>query len=121
MEKLRDDMVNTWFRRWDKALENLPLVHQRYNDALEQIYREGKSSYPRKFRSLTDFLLQYENCIFCKSQMIDLLSRFPDEVKNPKTRAENHKKKWGVEFFSQNDVKKAIAEVRRAALEFFDN
>lgn len=113
-------MTDTWFKRWDKALQNLPLVHKKYNDALEQIYNEGKSVYPKKFRSLTDFLIQYQNSIFCKSQLIDLLSRFP-EVKDPKTRAENHKKRYGIEYFSQADVRTAIDEVKRAAREFFDN
>ena len=52
--------------------------------------------------------------------MIELLSRFP-EVKDPKTRAENHKKRYGIEYFSQADVRTAIDEVKRAAREFFDN
>lgn len=120
LEKLKKDMTDTWFKRWDKALQNLSLVHKKYNDALEQIYNEGKSAYPKKFRSLTDFLIQYQNSIFCKTQMIELLSRFP-EVKDPKTRAENHKKRYGIEYFSQADVRTAIDEVKRAAREFFDN
>ena len=69
-----------WYTRLDKALKNLDKVHQRYNDELERIYKEEKDAFPVKFRSLTDFLIQYQNCIFCKAQMVDLLSRF-DEVK----------------------------------------
>ena len=62
-----------WYIRLDKALKNLDKVHQRYNDELEKIYKEEKNSFPVKFRSLTDFLIQYQNCIFCKAQMVDLL------------------------------------------------
>ena len=79
-------------------------MHQRYNDELERIYKEEKDAFPVKFRSLTDFLIQYQNCIFCKAQMVDLLSRF-DEVKNPETRAKNHKKRYGIEYFSKKDEK----------------
>ena len=51
--------------------------------------------------------------------MIDLLSRF-DEVKNPETRAKNHKKRYGIEYFSKMDVEYAVAEIKRAAEKFFE-
>lgn len=107
-----------WYTRLDKALKNLDKVHQRYNDELEKIYKEEKDAFPVKFRSLTDFLIQYQNCIFCKAQMVDLLSRF-DEVKNPETRAKNHKKRYGIEYFSKRDVEYAVAEIKRASEKFF--
>lgn len=117
---LKKEFTCSWFQRWDKALNNIDIVHKAYNDALEQLYKEDKNAYPTRFRSLTDFLIQYQDCIFCKAQMIDLLSRF-GEVKNPKTRAENHKKRYGIEYFSQKDVQRAIQEIKRATKEFFDN
>jgi len=95
--------------KWNKVLKNLDKVQQRYNDELEKLYKEDKNAYPCRFRSLTDFIIQYQDCIFTKKQMIDLLSRF-DEVKNPKTRAENHKKRYGIEYFSQKDVQMAMEE-----------
>ena len=116
---LKREFTDGWFRRWDKAIENLDLVQKTYNDALEQVYRADKNAYPTRFRSMTDFLIQYQDCIFCKAQMIDLLSRFPEEVKNPVTRAENHKKRYGIEYFSKKDVQRAIKEVKRATSEFF--
>jgi hypothetical protein len=115
---LEKEFTDGWFTRWDKAIKNIDKVHQRYNEELERLYREDKNSYPTRFRSLTDFLIQYQDCIFCKAQMIDLLSRF-DEVKNPKTRAENHKKRYGIEYFSKKDVVAAVEEVKRATREFF--
>lgn len=118
---IKKEFTDGWFKRWDKAINNLDLVHKRYNDELEELYKSGKNAYPTKFRSLTDFLIQYQGCIFCKTQMIDLLSRFPDEVSNPIVKAENHKKRYGIEYFSKNDVKKAILEIKRATTEFFEN
>lgn len=119
MDKLKTDMIDRWFSRWDKAIQNLPLVWQRYNDELEKIYNADKEAYPKKFRSLTDFLIRYQGCIFCKAQLVDLLKRFP-EVKNPEWRAINHKRRYGCEFFSEADVKAAVNEVKRATLEFFN-
>lgn len=119
---LKAEFQTGWFRRWDKAIENIDKVHKTYNDALEQLYKEDKNAYPTRFRSLTDFLIQYQDCIFCKAQMIDLLSRF-DEVgaARAKTRAENHKKRYGIEYFSKKDIQRAIKEIKRATNDFFDN
>ena len=117
---LKGEFTEGWFRRWDKAIENLDLVQLTYNDSLEQIYKSDKNAYPTRFRSLTDFLIQYQDCIFCRAQMIDLLSRFPDEVNNPVNRAKNHKQKYGIEYFSKNDVRQAIQEIKRATYEFFE-
>lgn len=118
MELLKKEFTDGWFDRWDKAIQNTDKVHKRYNDELEKLYKEDRKAYPTRFRSLTDFLIQYQDCIFCKAQMIDLLSRF-EEVKDPKTRAENHKKRYGIEYFSKKDVQTAINEVKRATREFF--
>lgn len=118
MEILKAEFTDGWFARWDKAMKNIDKVHQRYNDELEKIYKEDKNSHPTRFRSLTDFIIQYQDCIFCKAQMVDLLSRF-EEVKDPKTRAENHKKRYGIEYFSKKDVEQAVAEVKRATEAFF--
>ena len=118
MKLLKKEFTDGWFQRGDKAIQNIDKVHKKYNDELEKIYKEDRNSYPTRFRSLTDFLIQYQDCIFCKAQMIDLLSRF-EEVKNPKQRAENHKKRYGIEYFSKKDVQAAINEVKRATREFF--
>lgn len=117
---LKTEFVDAWGKRWDKAIQNLTLVHKTYNDALERLYKEDRNAYPTRFRSLTDFIIQYQDCIFCKAQLIDLLSRF-EEVKDPKIRAENHKKRYGLEFFSKKDVVAAVKEIKRATNEFFES
>lgn len=117
---LKNEFVDGWSTRWNKAINNFKLVQTTYNDALEKLYLENKNAYPKKFRSLTDFCIQYQDCIFCKAQMIDLLSRFKDEVKDPICRAENHKKRYGIEYFSRKDLEYAIEEIKRATVTFFD-
>lgn len=117
---LRTEFTDGWFRKWDKAIKNLDKVHKIYNDNLERLYREDKNAYPVRFRSLTDFLIQYQDCVFCRAQMVDLLSRFPEEVRDPRKKADNHKRKYGIEYFSKSDVQKAVAEIKRATLEYFE-
>lgn len=68
---------------------------------------------------MTDFLLQYQDCIFCKKQLIEFLERFPDRIKNPVSYAENFKKRYKIEYFSPKDVRYAIKEILRAARTFF--
>lgn len=118
---LKREFTEGWFRRWDKAIKNLPEVQKRYNDELEKIYREDKNAYPCRFTSLREFIMQYQDCIFCKAQMIDLLTRLDGECSNPTTYAENYKKRYGIEYFSQKDVEQAIEEIKRATNEFFEN
>lgn len=69
---------------------------------------------------MTDFLLQYQDCIFCKKQLIEFLERFPDKIKNPVSYAENFKKRYRIEYFSPKDVRFAVSEIMRAAGAFFD-
>ena len=117
MAALQQEFTEAWDKRWKEAKKNLKRVQDTYNDALVQAYKEGLDSKPVQFRSLTDFLIQKQDCIFTSRQMIDLLRRLG--VDNPENRAKYHKKKYGIEYFSQADVDYAIREIRRAALEFF--
>lgn len=116
---IKKEFIEKWFTRWDKALKNLDKVQERYNDELVRIYKDGKNAYPCRFLTLREFLMQYQDCIFSKKQMIDLIERI-GEVKTPKNYAENYKKRYGIEYFSQKDIERAIAEVKRAILEFFN-
>lgn len=117
---IKKEFVEHWFQRWDKALKNLDKVQDRYNDELERLYWEGKNAFPRRFVTLREFLMQYQDCIFTKKQMVDLLTRLEGECKNPESYAENFKKRYKIEYFSQKDVEYAIGEVKRAILEFFN-
>lgn len=119
---IKKEFTEGWFRRWDKAMMNTDKVHKTYNNELERIYRKGKNAYPTEFRSLTDFLIHYQDCIFCKEQMVDLLSRFEEVgMGKAKTRAENHKKRYGIEYFSKSDLRKAVEEIKRATNEYFES
>lgn len=117
MLMLRDEFTAGWAARWDKARRNLEVVQDIYNDELVKKYMAGKNAYPVQFRSLTDFLIQNQNSIFSSMQMERLLARLG--VPNPKNRARYHKQKYGIEYFSKQDVEFAIREIERATKEYF--
>lgn len=110
--------TETWFNRWDKAIQNLKGVEQRYNDELEKIWWRDKDARPCIFEGLKGFIMRYQDCIFTRRQLIDLITR-TGESANPESYAKKYKKRYGIEYFSKKDVEYAIAEIKRATLEFF--
>lgn len=119
-EEISDRFIEEWERRLDKSVEKYKEMQMKYNAELEQIYMRDKDNFPRSFKSINSFLMQYQECIFTKDQMIDLLQRF-DEVKNPVNKAKNYKQKYGIEYYSIEDVKQAVDEIKRAVKVFFNS
>lgn len=119
LEDINREFVIEWYKRWQKAVatDNLKNVWYKYNCELAKIYQEDKAAYPVRFRSLTDFLIQYQDCIFCHRQLVELLELIG--VDNAESRARNHKKRYGIEYFSKSDLKKAVEEIKRATEKFF--
>lgn len=119
MELLKREFTEGWDERWNKAKKNLKLVQDVYNSALVKKYYEGLNVRPVQFRTITDFLIQHQQSIFTSMQMVDLLKRLG--VTNAESRAKYHKKKYGIEYFSQQDVDYAIKEIKRATRHFFES
>ena len=92
------------------------------NYHLERLYKKDltKPKKERDYISLNAFLMQYREAIYCRGQMIDLLSRF-DEVKNPKKKADRFKEKHKIEYFSQSDLNKIIDVLREKTEEYFNS
>lgn len=117
MELLKKEFTDEWGNRWNKAKDNLKAVQDIYNDALVKEYQNGINIRPVQFRTLTDFIIKNQNRIFTSMQLVDLLKRLG--VENPENRAKYHKKKYGIEYFSKQDVEYAINELARATKEYF--
>lgn len=116
---LKKEFTTGWETRWNKARENLKLVQDTYNEELVKKYYQTKNSYPVQFRTLTDFLIRYQESIFTSRQMINLLKCLG--IENAENRAKYHKKRYGIEYFSQKDVDFAIREIKRASRTYFEN
>jgi hypothetical protein len=114
-ELLQQEFLNNWLDRLRKALDRTVMleVQNRYNKALSDIYLSNKSNY----RTLTDFVLAYQHCIYTRSQLIDLVDRCGS--KNSIEYAKKIKNRYKIEFFSKADIRYAITEIQRAMKEFF--
>lgn len=121
MDLLKKSLTKSWFEKLDAASKNFDYVQRFYNDNLEQIYREitDASNLSMRVRSATDFIMWYQDCIFTRKQLIDLYRRL-DSSTDPVLRADNHKRRYGMEFFSKSDMRIAVAEIKRAVTEFFE-
>ena len=119
VKDLWHEFMEHWFARWDKAFACYGQTYRKYNQELICIYRNGKDAFPKEFLSLTDFLIKYQNCIFCKEQMVELIE-MTGEVENPDVRVKNHKTRYGCEFFGEKDIQAAISEIKRATTQYFN-
>lgn len=117
---LEQELMDKWFRRLDKASQSFKGVQVRYNDQLEKLYKEDlkKPKKQREYMNLTAFLMQYKECIFTTSQMVDLLSRF-EEVRTPANRAKNFKQRHHIEYISQTDINVVIGAIKRCIRSYF--
>lgn len=118
---LQKVFMEDWFNRWDKSLSCIEEMSAKYNAELKKIYKEGKEKSQAGFRSLTDFLIQYESCIFSREQMVNLISLADDTVKNPPKRVSNFKQKYGADFYTEKDIKYVINEIKRATDQYFNS
>lgn len=109
-----------WAEKWGKALKNYWLMQVQYNNELEELYKENSNTFPKVFRGLTAFIIQYQECIFSKSQLIELFGRF-SEVKNARNRERNHRQRQGIIYYSEDDVKVAISEIQNAMQKYFES
>lgn len=111
-----------WFERLDKAREMFKEVQEESNRQLEKLYKEDlkKKKRDRDYLSLNAFLMQYRECIYCRKQMIDLLSRF-DEIGDPEKKADKFKEKHKIEYFSQRDIDFLIEVLKKKLIEYFES
>lgn len=121
-DSIRKEFLYRWPARWNRAIKRMQDVEQRYNDRLEELYKEdlAKDKRDRDYLNLTAFLMQYKECIFSSRQMVDLLSRF-DEVTDPRQKARSFKSHHRIEYFSQTDLKVIVEALNVATEQYFES
>lgn len=119
---LEYQFLQKWFERLDKAREMFKDVQEESNKNLEKLYKEDlmKKKRDRDYLSLNAFLMQYRECIYCRRQMIDLLSRF-EEVEAPEKKADKFKEKHKIEYFSQRDIDFLVDVLKKKLIEYFES
>ena len=111
-----------WFERLDKARGMFKEVQEESNRQLEKLYKDDlkKKKRDRDYLSLNAFLMQHRECIYCRKQMIDLLSRF-DEIGDPEKKADKFKEKHKIEYFSQRDIDFLVDVLKKKLIEYFES
>ena len=119
---LEYQFMERWFERLNKAKKCFKEVQQEANDHLEKLYKEDlkKDKKDRNYVSLTAFLLQHKESIYCTAQMVDLLGRF-EEVTNPERKAKKFKEKHNIEYFSQRDLDHIVKVLENKTKEYFNS
>lgn len=116
---LQKEFAENWVKRLEKATQNYKNVKERYNLNLSRLYLEDqkKPQKERVYLSLNAFLLQYQHCIFCTAQMVDLLRKIG--VENPESKAKNFKNRHSIEYFSQKDLLIVTAAIKKKIKNYF--
>lgn len=112
-----------WCVRLDKAItaDNFNRLTSRINISLVERFKEWSKL---KGHTLSNFITQYENCIFTSRQLENLLTQLNEKnltiIYNCKESAKKYKKRYGLEFFSLNDLKVYKAKLIESGAGFFE-
>ena len=114
VDAMRHEFCTHWIKRLRKSTtpEKLKQVRQRYNNELLADYQQSKDD-------LTTFLCINRDRFFTSKQMSDFLDAIGYQG-NSREKVRNFKKRKGIEFFSDRDIKTAVDEIERAIQGFFD-
>lgn len=114
IDAMQHEFCTHWMKRLRKSTtpEKLKQVRERYNKELLADYAECRDD-------LTTFLCMNRGRFFTSAQMVEFLEAigYPG---NSQEKVKNFKKRKGIEFFSDRDIRVAVNEIERAIQGFFD-
>ena len=117
IDDLRTIFCNDWARRLEKASKKRIDIQRFYNEILTERYFKYKDAQPILFKSVNEFIRKYQDYIFSREQLLDLLRRI--NVKNPEITARNFKTRSGIEYIGKRDVNHIIRKIKDEMGEFF--
>lgn len=112
-----------WCVRLDKAItaDNFNDLINRINISLVDRFKDWSKL---KGHTLSNFITQYENCIFTSRQLENLLTLLNEKgltsISNCKESAKKYKKRYGLEFFSLNDLNAYKVKLIESGAGFFE-
>ena len=123
---IENEFMTHWRLRFARAIQsqNLKNVCTKYNDAIEDKWIADRKEVSQKYGSVKDLYLAYQNVIFTKEQLVDLVMRVEGlNESKARTRVENLKKHYPAqfEFFSQKNLQIATDTINKAIKSFFTN
>lgn len=114
VDAMQREFCDHWIKRLRKSTtpEKLKQVRERYNRELLADYQQSRDD-------LTTFLCINRDRFFTSKQMSDFLDAIGYQG-NSREKVRNFKKRKGIEFFSDRDIRVAVDEIERAIQGFFD-
>lgn len=116
------DVVNQWFKRFDKLDSYYELLQDKCNYRLYEYYLrwlEQNRSKKSERDMLTLFLRENQNTIYTMRQLEKFCRMC--EVRNPASRAKNIKHTCGIEFFSLSDVRTYIDKIKKSITYYMEH
>lgn len=108
-------LVEDWKGRLQHVLENFDTVQDNCNRNL--LHRYEVETQNRSIRKLSDFICLHQNRIYCRPQLVGLLTAIG--VKNPGKAANNYRTRLkGLEYFSKADLKTYIEKILQSLTDF---
>lgn len=114
---------NKWCKRFNKAVtaDNFNSLILNINNALVQRYKDWSK---QKGHTISNFITKYESCLFTSHQLENFLTLLNDNglanISNCKESAKKYKKRYGLEFFSLNDLNIYKSKIIESGAGFFD-
>lgn len=110
-EVINIQMKNKIFR----TMQYLEDVQDEYNHCLVETYKTGH------FRKLTELILVYQDRIFTKRQLINLLNELDETSSDKEKMAENLKYRYKIQFISDKQLKNFVKEIMLDMESFFED
>lgn len=108
-------LVEDWKDRLQRVIDNFDLVQDECNKNLLNRYQTETEN--RSIRKLSDFIWLHSSKIYCRPQMVKLLTAIG--VRNPKTAANNYRSRLkGMEYFSKADLKAYVDDILESLYNF---
>ena len=105
-----------WCQRLEMSLDQAQTVQVNFNEKIEEIYQNDKA------KTVDSVVDQYRNCIFTRSQLRNLLKRIDDKNNcdtEKNSSARYYKAKYGIEFFSENDLMVTVRSIKEKIYLYF--
>lgn len=109
------DLIEDWKERLQHVLDNLDSVQDECNRNLLNRYEVETKN--RSIRKLSDFVWLHQGKIYCRKQLVKLLTAIG--AKNPDKAANNFKSRTkGLEYFCKADLKTYVEKICQSLTDF---
>lgn len=120
-DSIEHEFLKVWFDRLDDAVKEFEAVQDRFNHSMAELYLEdlSRKKRDRKFMSVNSFLMTRRDYIFTSNQMKKLLMLLGFTEEEANNKASNFKKYHNIEYFSLEDLKAIVTDIKEKMIEYF--